>query len=274
MSRAYHGLALDHRARVPLEFTEPHPEDCPTPHNFGRKFASLMIPMSERLPVLTQNEGWFGRAPKEFQDAVLSRCEWKVCAAGHTIYQATDTQADFCGIADGAVDIYSRFGAGDNPLLHILHEGFWIGYGTVVARERPRVTAVARVDTLLACVPERGLRELLGARPEWWRLIATGILEYGDIAISAYADSLIADNDRRCASVLLRITGLKPPRRARPQRTEVPVTQDELATMLKLSRTTLVQVLRRLEGRGLVEQGYRTLRVLDVPGLTAMQSGR
>ena len=232
------------------------------------------IPMSERLAVLTQNEGWFGRAPKDFQDAVLSRCEWKTRTAGETIYQTTDAHADFCGIADGAVDIYSRFGAGDNPLLHILHEGSWIGYGTVVARERPRVTAVCRGDTLLACVRERVMRELLAARPDWWRLIATGILEYGDIAISAYADSLIPDNDRRCASVLLRITGLKPPRRARPQRTEVPVTQDELATMLKLSRTTLVQVLRRFEGRGLVEQGYRTLRVLDVPGLTSMQSGR
>lgn len=233
-----------------------------------------MMSMSERISVLTQNEGWFGRAPREFQDAVLSRCEWKVCTAGQTIYQATDEQADFCGIADGAVDIYSRFGAGDNPLLHIMHEGSWIGYGTIVARERPRVTAVARLDTLLACVPERVLRELLGARPEWWQVIATGVLEYGDLAISAYADALIPDNDRRCACTLLRIAGLKPPRRARPERTEVPVTQDELATMVNLSRTTLVQVLRGFERRGLVEQGYRTLRVVDVPGLTAVERGR
>jgi CRP/FNR family transcriptional regulator, cyclic AMP receptor protein len=232
-----------------------------------------IIPIPERLAVLTQNDGWFGRAPKEFQDAVLSRCEWKVCAAGRTIYQATDEQADFCGVADGTIDIYSRFGAGDNPLLHIAHEGFWIGYGTVVARERPRVTVVARVDTLLACVPERILRELLGARPDWWRVIATGILEYGDMAISSYADALIPENDRRCACTLLRIAGLRPPRRARPERTEVTVTQDELATMVNLSRTTLVQVLRRFERQGLVEQGYRTLRVVDVPGLTAVESG-
>jgi CRP/FNR family transcriptional regulator, cyclic AMP receptor protein len=232
------------------------------------------IPISERLAVLTNHAGWFGRAPKEFQDAVLSRCEWRVCASGEMIYQATDEQADFCGIADGEVDIYSRFGAGDNPLLHILHEGFWLGYGTVVARERPRVTVVARVDTLLACVPERVLRELLGARPDWWRVIATGVLEYGDTAISAYADALIPDNDRRCACTLLRIAGLKHPRRSRPERTDVLVTQDELATMVRLSRTTLVQVLRRFERRGLVEQGYRTLRVIDVPGLTAVESGR
>jgi len=117
------------------------------------------------------------------------------------------------------------------------------------------------------------LEGLLGARPEWWRVIATGILEYGDTAISAYADSLIPDNDRRCACTLLRIAGLKHPRRSRPERAEVLVTQDDLATMVHLSRTTLVQVLR-FERRDLVGQGYRTLRVIDVPGLTAVESGR
>ena len=232
------------------------------------------IPIAERIAVLTCNDGWFGRAPKAFQDAVLSRCEWRVFPAGKTIYQTTDEQADFCGVADGAVDVYSRFGAGDNPLLHIAHEGFWMGFGTVVARERPRATIVARVDTLLGCVPERVFRELLNERPEWWRVLATGILEYGDTAISAYVDALIPDNDRRCACTLLRIAGLKHPRRSRPERTAVLITQDELATMVHLSRTTLVQVLRRFERRGLVEQGYRTLRVTDVPGLTAVESGR
>ena len=103
------------------------------------------IPISERLAILTQNEGGFGRAPTEFQDAVLSRCEWRAFGAGQTIYRATDEQADFCGITGGSVDIYTRFGVGDNLLLHIVHEGFWIGYGTVVALERPRLTAVARV---------------------------------------------------------------------------------------------------------------------------------
>ena len=242
-----------------------------------------LLPLPQRLSVDDQagvyrsaisNEGWFGRTPKGFQGAVLSRCESKVCAAGQAIYQATDARADFCGIVDGEVDIYSRFGAGDNPLLHILHEGLWLGYGTVVAGERPRVTVVARVDTLLACVSERVLRELLGARPDGWRLIATGILEYRDIAISAYADSLIPDNDRRCACTLLRIAGLKPPRRARPERGQVHVTQDELATLVNLSRTTLVQLLRRFEHGGLIEQGYCTLRVLDVAGLAAVESGR
>jgi len=154
-----------------------------------------------------------------------------------------------------------------------MHEGSWIGYGTVVGRSAPRVSAVARVDTLMAAIPDRVLRSLLGERPEWWEVIASGVMEYGDIAISGYADSLIQDNDRRCACVLLRITGLSPPRRSRLDRTHVPVTQDELATMVRVSRTTLVQVLRGFEARGLVQQGYRTLRVADAAGLRALASG-
>lgn len=231
------------------------------------------IPISERLAILTRNEGWFGRAPQEFQDAVLSRCEWTVRPAGKAIFDFADHQEHFCGIVDGAVEFYSRLGAGDNPLVHIAHEGFWLGYGSFAAREPPRVAAVARVDTLLASVPERHMRALLEARPEWWRVIATGAFEYGDLGVSGYADALIQDSDRRCASVLLRITGQKPPRRSRLDRTEVPVTQDELATMVRLSRTTLVQVLRRWERCGLIEQGYRTLRVVDVPALKAVEAG-
>jgi len=230
------------------------------------------IPISERLAILAQNEGWFGCAPQAFQEAVLSRCEWALCPAGRVIQQVTDQPIWFCGIVDGSVDLYSRFGAGDNPLMHVMHEGAWLGYGTVVARAQPRVTAVARVDTLLGRVPRRALRALLDARPEWWAVIAAGALEYGDIAIGAYVDSLLADKDRRCASALLRIAGLKHPRRSRPERTEVDVTQDELATMVKLSRTTLVQVLRRFERRGLVRQGYRMLRITDVPGLAAVEA--
>lgn len=178
---------------------------------------------------------------------MLSRCEWLECAAGYPIYHATDAHADPFGIADGSVEIYSRLGAGDNPLLHLLHEGSWIGHGSFMSGQRPRATVVARVDTLLARAPRRALQELLALHPEWWRILASAALEYGDMGISAYADTLISNNDRRCACTLLRIAGLQYPRRSRPDSAEVPVTQDE--------------------------QGYRTLRVIDASGLQAFASG-
>ena len=231
------------------------------------------MPMAERLSVLVHHEGWFGRAPKAFQDAVLARCEWHTCHAGQPAYHATSEHADLFGIAHGTVEFYSRFGAGDNPLLHLLHEGSWLGHGVVVSGQSPRATVIARVDTLFARVPRRVLLELLHARPEWWRVLASAVLEYGDTAVSALADLLIPDNDRRCACTLLRIAGLRHPRRSRPERRDVPVTQDELAAMVNVSRSTLVQILQRLERRRLIAQGYRTLRIVDLPGLEAASRG-
>lgn len=165
--------------------------------------------------------------------------------------------------SDGTVEIYSRFGAGDNPMLHLTHEGSWIGYGSAFRGLPPRVTTMARTSVLLARIPGRVMQDLLRERPEWWRFVAVGVLEYGDTAISAYADSLLPDSDRRCACTLLRIEGLSFQRRSRPERRSVPITEDELATLVNVSRTTLLQILRRFVERGLVEQAYRSLRAVD-----------
>jgi len=232
------------------------------------------IPIAERIALLRRNEGWFGCAPKAFQDAVLARCDWFTCATGQPVYTAADESADLLGVADGTVEFYSRFASGDNPLLHIAHEGMWVGYGPLLSGQAPRHTVIARTDTLFARIPRRAVQELLDTRPEWWRVLGCAALEYGDIAASGFADLLVPDNDSRCARMLLRLGGLRYPRRSRSERRDVPVTQDELADMVNVSRSTLVQILRRFERDGLVAQGYRTLHVLDVPRLESLAAGR
>ncbi len=232
------------------------------------------IPIAERIAILERNEGWFGRAPGEFRAAVLARCEWRECHAGQTVYHATDPSVDLFGIVDGTVEVYSRFASGDNPLLHLAHEGCWFSYGPMLSAEEPRVTVVARVDTLLARMPRRSLQQLLDARPEWWRVLGTAALDYGDIAVRIADDLLIRDNERRCAATLLRIGGQRYPRRTRTDRADVPVTQDELAALVNVSRTTLVQVLQRLERRGLIAQHDRTVRIANPSRLVAFVDGR
>jgi CRP/FNR family transcriptional regulator, cyclic AMP receptor protein len=115
--------------------------------------------------------------------------------------------------------------------------------------------------------------ELLDTHPDWWRVLGRSALEYGDIAISAYADLRVSSAECRCARTLLRICGLRYPRRTRSERREVPVTQEELAALVNVSRSSLVQTLRRLDRRGLVAQGYRSVRIVDLPRLEALAAG-
>ncbi len=233
--------------------------------------AEIAIP--ERLRVLKQNEGWFGKAPAEFQDAMLGRCVWRTYPAGQAIHRTTDPHADFYGIVDGTVDLFSRHGIGDNPLLHLMHEGAWFGYGSIATGGSPHLSVLARVETLLAVVPVRVVHEVLASRPEWWRIFTLAMLEALAVTLGAYADILIPEKERRCACGLLRITGLLPPRRSRPDRAEVTVTQQELADLVNVSRTTLLQILRQFEREGLIEQGYRSVRVLRPAELEAVARG-
>jgi CRP/FNR family transcriptional regulator, cyclic AMP receptor protein len=231
------------------------------------------MPIDERLRVLKRSEFWFGRAPAEFQDALLARCEWRTYSAGQAIYRTTDTHSDLYGIVDGTVEVFSRFGIGDNPLLHLLHEGTWVGHGALVSGGSPPLSVSARTEARIAVVPQRAAYELLAARPEWWRVYALAMLEAVAITATAYSDMLIPEKERRCACVLLRITGLIPPRRSRPERAQVTVTQEELAAIVNVSRTTLLQILRQFEEAGLIEQSYRSVRVLRPADLEAVARG-
>jgi CRP-like cAMP-binding protein len=63
---------------------------------------------------------------------------------------------------------------------------------------------------------------------------------------------------------------LRAPRRARPERASAVVTRSELAALVNVSRPTLVPILKRFESEGLIEQGYRTIRICDAAKLQAL----
>lgn len=230
--------------------------------------------IAERVGVLERNDGWFGRAPPAFRDVLLARCEWRRCTAGQPVHHAADEYVDLFAIVDGVVEFYSRFASAENPLLHLAHEGFWFGYGPMLTGQPSRMAAIARTDTLLARVPSVTVQGVLAKHPEWWRVIAAGAIEYGDIAVQAFSDLMIPDVDCRCARTILRLAGLRNPRRTRTNGRTVPVTQHELATLLRLSRNAVVPVLQRFEHRGLVSRGYRSLEILDVARLEAIADAR
>lgn len=234
----------------------------------------LRMPLAERHAVLTGNTGWFGQAPREFQQAVLALADWRVYRAGTTVYRGSDARADLFGFADGSVEVYPAAADSETPLLTLLHEGAWGGMGSVLTGAAPRLTMVARVNTLAACVPRVQVQRLLNERPEWWRVLGLAAMEYGDLATAMLAEQRTADNEQRCARVLLRLTGLRPPRRTRADRSDAVLTQEELATLVGVSRTTIVQVLRGFERRGLIEHGYRLLRVSGADGLAAIAARR
>ncbi len=210
----------------------------------------------EGMDVLRRG-AWLRDTPADFRDGILSLCRWERLDAGALIQTGSNEDGEMSGLASGIIELRSVIGRPDMPIMHFARPVFWLNFTRIISRHRSnRVEATAKTTVWLARAPQPAVRKLLKVRPEWWQCFLQPALFYGDIALDIAADLIIRDSERRCAAVLLRLTGR---RFADPEDLEpvdVSITQDDLAGAANLSRSSVRTMLGRLAERGLIEQGY------------------
>ena len=214
-------------------------------------------------------DGWLRSTPVEFRNALLARCRWECLEVGTQIQLGGEENGELIGLAGGIIELRTVLGSADTPIMHFVHPVVWFGYGPI-AFGRPRVAAAnTRSPVWVARASHGSVRGLLDKRPEWWRHFLQPAATNGDIALSIAADLLIRDSERRCAAVLLRLSGHRfiGPNDREP--VDVPITQDELADATNLSRSSVRSILHRLVARKLIEQGYRGIVVRAPAALRA-----
>lgn len=97
---------------------------------------------------------------------------------------------------------------------------------------------------------------------EAWRWLALLTVLHNDLAISVSDDLMIRDPQTRATAILLRLAGCRGGRLDLPEPAEVDVSQEALARLTNLSRTTLGEMLRKYEEAGWISQSYRRLTIL------------
>ena len=205
---------------------------------------------------------WLNATPVEFREAMLSQARWQCFEAGAAIQVGGEGEGQMDGLARGIIELRTVLGRADTPIMHFARPVFWIGYSPIIMRHRPhRVEATAKTTVWLARVPHVAVRKLLDKRPQWWQYFLQPALFYGDIALNVAADLLIRDSERRCAAVLLRLSGHRFSDTESPEEVDVTLTQDDLAGAANLSRSSVRTMLQRLAARGLIEQNYRGIVV-------------
>jgi CRP/FNR family transcriptional regulator, cyclic AMP receptor protein len=209
--------------------------------------------------IILRNGAWLSAAPVEFQQAILTRCDWVRLEAGVQIQFGGEGHGELIGLACGIIEMRSVLGRPETPIMHFAHPVVWFGYIPILAGGPRRIAAAAKTPVWLGRVPQAAVTSLLAERPGWWRHFVQLAASYGDVAATVAADLLIRDSERRCAAVLLRLGGRRFPSPEDKSPVEVPVTQLELADAANLSRNSVGTMLRRLAARGFVEVGYGTM---------------
>jgi CRP-like cAMP-binding protein len=219
------------------------------------------------------NTGWLRDTPRDFAEGLLAHCNWRQVAAGTGIQHAGTIGGSVIGIAAGTTTVTTSLSSPDSPVLHVMHPGDWFGFVPLFLKGGRPNSIVARTDVTLASMSEIEIESFLSTRPEWWRHVgALGVI-YANTATSIAADMMIRDSGRRCAAALLQISGCRHVEKASAQGIQAPLSQEELASIANLSRTSVSTILHELEQAGLVRLGYRSVSIENASGLRAMIDG-
>lgn len=218
---------------------------------------------------LLSQRGWLADTPQEFSEAILAHCHWRQVAAGAAIQHAGDSRGGLTGLARGTITVTTSLTSPDTVITHISHPGQWFGFITVFGGRYLPNSVAARSDVILAHMSKAALEQLLANRPEWWRHVGQLGVLYGNLAVNTAADLMIRDSHRRCIAALLRMADCRFCDNGNPGTIEAPLSQEELAALSNLSRTSVSSILHELEIQGLITLGYRCVTLNDTRRLRA-----
>ena len=127
--------------------------------------------------------------------------------------------------------------------------------------------ALAQRDTALIEVPSDALHRQLDESPHLWADLTLALLAQDDALFDAVVGQVTGSVSQRVARTLLQYVRLCSVKVDDTNVVKLKMSQDELGTLLQLSRKTVGRELRVLEGKGLVRRCYNHIQVPDVDAL-------
>jgi CRP/FNR family cyclic AMP-dependent transcriptional regulator len=221
---------------------------------------------------LLRQQGWLAATPVDFQDAVLARSNFYTFEKGRWIYRPGDAGDGLWGVVDGGLHVQFTQGVSTPRTGIFASTGFWVGEGSVIAREPRTVGLRTTRETQMAHLPGAKFLAIAAEQPEAWRWV--GLLTFYHMigAIALREDLCIRDPEARVIASLWRMTsphwgGPTITGSAQNAEVSVDISQTELAELCNVSRSLLASLLATLKYEGLVEPGYGSIRILDPKAL-------
>lgn len=206
---------------------------------------------------------WFGGLPPALQELILERGMVRQYRTGQYIVREGAKPRAMHAVLSGRVRVTRCVGPQrDEVLIYVGEPGFWFGDYAVYARAISVGSIIADSPTRTLSLSTTAFERIVKDEPRFYRLFA-------DLLFERYAELFRylgeAHGLPSADWLKTRLVDL-----ARQMRRDNPdaeaglivVSQAELARMMGLSRQTLVSLLRQLEERGVIEVGFRRIRVV------------
>ena len=237
-----------------------------------RHILDTMKPTAEELVryrICLQTGQWFSNIPVVLQDALLEAAVIRTLAAGEFLFARGDPYDGLHVPLTGAIRISGVSAAGKEALLTLMQPPHWFGEMALFDGLARSHDAIAEAPSTVLRVPGAALAKLLREQPSYWREFGVLLSHKLRLAFATMEDIALLPAPMRLVRRLLLIAERYGDWQGRSSRV-IGVQQEKLAAMLSLSRQTTNQILKELEGQGLIRTARGEIEILDMPRLRAI----
>jgi CRP-like cAMP-binding protein len=211
---------------------------------------------------------WFSHLPVSLQDSLLGAARVRHLSAGQRLFQRGDPPCGLYAVLEGAVRVGAVNEQGKEALLGLVESPNWFGEICLFDGQPRTHDAFGVGQSTLLHLPQTVLLKMLDEQPGHWRQLALLMSQKLRMTFINLEQLSLLPAPARLAHRLLMIAEgygqLDEPRRV------LQLPQEQLAAMLSLSRQTTNQILKDLQGQGILRLGYGEIEILDVQRLRAL----
>jgi CRP-like cAMP-binding protein len=204
---------------------------------------------------------WYAALDGTLQSQLAGQVELLSAAKGDTVLPAGEPVQGWYAVLSGLVKLQTEAADGRRSAFIGVPEGEWFGEGSVLKEERRRYAVVALRDSWLMCLPRDVFTELQQGNLRFNQYLVQHLNMRLGQAMTLIEASRIRAPEHRVALYLSRLFWRSTRR--------LYLTQEELGTLVGLSRQTVNRVLHQLAGRGIVSIELGRVSIVDDGALNA-----
>jgi CRP-like cAMP-binding protein len=210
---------------------------------------------------------WFSDLPESNRWALLAAAEFLNLHKGEMLYRQGDPPGGFFGVVSGSFKVSTLREDGREGILALIEAGNWFGE-TSLFDQLPRPHDVTALEPAEVLVVGRTAFEELIASPIFARAMGVLLSSRVRLLYGLVEDALLRSISTRVARRLMALAR-GDATLARDCRSILPVSQEQLAMMLGVTRQTLSKELKALERDGVLLVGYCRIEIRSLAALEA-----
>jgi CRP-like cAMP-binding protein len=166
-------------------------------------------------------------------------------------------------VLEGRVRVVRTLPGGDEVLLHIGEPGFWFGDFAVITGRKTIASVIADADVRALMLSKTHFDRMVADEPHFYKGFMLLIADRFAVTIKYLSEAHLLAPEDRLRTRLVDALEYSQREHIRPGPVSLNLSQADLAGMIGVSRQTLNELLKRLQAQGLIEVGFRRIRVTD-----------